>query len=81
MQCLIIEKKACFYDQMWLLIVKFCTNSHKSKRVHLVFDVGGKFKSLTVLTTMTNLTCVTESYLRSRSSFSFPLKLYNTTYN
>lgn len=59
MQCLVIEKKACFYDQMWLLIVKFCTNSHKSKRVHLVFDVGGKFKSLTVLTTTTNLTCVT----------------------
>lgn len=56
---LLLKKKACFYDQMWLLIVKFCTNSHKSKRVHLVFDVGGKFKSLTVLTTTTNLTCVT----------------------
>lgn len=56
---LLLKKKACFYDQMWLLIVKFCTNSHKSKRVHLEFDMGGKFKSLTVLTTTTNLTCVT----------------------
>lgn len=56
---LLLKKKACFYDQMWLLIVKFCTNSHKCKRVHLEFDMGGKFKSLTVLTTTTNLTCVT----------------------
>lgn len=74
---LLLKKKACFYDQMWLLIVKFCTNSHKSKRVHLEFDMGGNSINHYDKSDL----CDLESYLRSRSSFSFPLKLYNTTYN
>lgn len=58
---LLLKKKHVFMTRcgFWLWNSVQCTNSHKSKRVHLVFDVGGKFKSLTVLTTTTNLTCVT----------------------